>query len=89
MENPGAEGKLIIIVGDKIGITEVEPDTNMMLPYSKFIAHYRVLQKICGDYDKDDITFTVYDHYGFPAFGNYDHALLFLNNHKDTIYHEI
>lgn len=89
MENPGAEGKLIVIVGEKIDIKEVEnPTDSLSLPYSKFLAHYKILQKVCGDYDKDTITFTVFDHYGFPAFGNYKHALLFLNNYKDTIYHE-
>jgi hypothetical protein len=89
MENPGAEGKLIVIVGEKIRIKEVESDINGLLPYSKFMAHYRILQKICGDYDRDTITFTVYDHYGFPDFANYEHALLFLTNHDSTIYHEI
>ena len=47
------------------------------------------MQKICGDYEKQNITFTAFDHYGFPAFGNNKQALLFLNKYKndDTIYH--
>jgi hypothetical protein len=90
MENPGSEGKLIVIVGKKIDIKEVEnPTFGLSLPYAKFIAQYKVLQKICGDYKKDEVTFTVFDHYGFPAFGNYKHALLFLANYNDTIYHEM
>ncbi|MBK7291514.1 MAG: hypothetical protein IPI78_15490 [Chitinophagaceae bacterium] len=90
MENPDAEGKLIVIVGEKIDITEVEnPVEGLSLPYSKYIANYKILQKICGDYEKQNITFTAFDHYGFPAFGNNKQALLFLNKYKndDTIYH--
>jgi len=92
MENPNVEGKLIVIVGEKIDITEVEnPTEDFSIPYSKFIANYKILQKICGDYEKQNIIFTVFDHYGFPAFGNHQQALLFLNKFKnnDTIYHEI
>lgn len=92
MENPDAEGKLIVIVGEKIDITEVEnPVDGLSLPYSKYIAHYKILQKVCGDYQKKNITFTVFDHYGYPSFGNHKQALLFLNKYKndDTIYHEI
>lgn len=88
LENPSAEGKLIVIVGEKIEIKEVEPERDMMLPNSKFVATYRIMQKICGEYDKDTVIFTAYDHYGFPGFGNYQYALLFLNNYEGAIYHE-
>lgn len=91
MENPDPNMKLLVIVGEKIDIKEGNPPFEMMdnmLGYNKFIAHYLILQKVCGEYDKDTITFTVYDHYGFPPFGKFYHALLFLNNSKDEIYHE-
>jgi len=90
MENPDAEGKLLVIIGEKIEIKEVEPwiDTVMLMSDSRFIAHYRILQKVCGEYDKDTISFTVYDHYGFPEFGNYQYALLYLIVTKKEIYHE-
>lgn len=90
MENPDAEGKLIVIVGEKIKITEAGDVDLGMLPFSKFIAEYRVVEKVCGDYNKKNITFVAFDHYGFPGFGNYEHALLFLTTYKgdDTIYHQ-
>jgi len=91
MENPDSNSRLLVIVGEKLNITE-EPyllDSTTLLSYSKFKAHYRILEKICGEYNKDTITFTAYDHYGFPQFGNYRYALLYLNITKKGIYHEI
>lgn len=90
MENSDANGKLFVFVGKKIEIKEVDPEweKGALLRDSKFIARYRVLQKICGDYAENIITFTVYDHYGFPAFGDYQHVLLFLTDYKGAFYHE-
>ena len=90
-ENPDSTSTFLVIVAEKMSI-DVEPtlfDSATYLPYAKFTAHYRVLERICGDYYKDTITFTVYDHYGFPAFGYYQHVLLYLDVTKHGIFHEM
>ena len=91
MENPDSNSKLLVIVGEKISIREEDqpPDSSLTLRYAKFTAHYRILEKVCGDYRQDTISFTAFDHYGFPSFGNYQHALLYLNVTKEGIFHEI
>ncbi|MDX2045867.1 MAG: hypothetical protein SFU87_03725 [Chitinophagaceae bacterium] len=91
MENADSASKLLVIVAEKINIKEEKNliDSVSLLNYSKFTAHYRILEKVCGDYNKDTITFTAYDHYGFPSFGNYQYALLYLNVTKKGIFHEI
>lgn len=89
MENPDSNSKFLVIVGEKINIKEEEPlfDSATWLGYSKFKAHYKILEKVCGDYKEDTITFTVFDHYGFPEFGKYQHVLLYLNVTKNEIFH--
>lgn len=41
-------------------------------------ARYRVLQPVAGTAANTEVTFQVADHYGFPAFANTPHALLFV-----------
>ena len=90
MENPGKE-KLLIFVGEKIEVKEIEPDKSsdpLALPYAKFKARYKVLDVVCGQYDEKEITFIAYDHYGVPAFEQYKNVVLYVYNYKDTFYHE-
>lgn len=90
MENPGKE-KLLIFVGEKIEVKEIEPDKSsdpLALPYAKFKARYKVLEVVCGQYNKNEITFIAYDHYGVPAFAQYENVALYVYNYKDTFYHE-
>lgn len=77
---------LFAFVGKKIAVTPI-PSCEDCLD-AAFEAKYQVLQKVYGDYQGDTITFTVYDHYGTPAFANYDHALLFVSQGKRGWYHE-
>lgn len=89
-ENPQAD-KLLIFVGEKIEVKEMEPDKSsdpLALPYAKFKARYKVLEVVCGEYNKKEITFIAYDHYGVPAFEQYEHVVLYVYNYKDTFYHE-
>ncbi|MCH2091812.1 MAG: hypothetical protein MK141_09610 [Pseudoxanthomonas sp.] len=41
-------------------------------------ARYRVVQPVAGTTANTEVTFQVADHYGFPAFANTPHALLFV-----------
>jgi hypothetical protein len=77
---------LFAFVGKKIAVTpKPSPDYSFD---AVFEAQYQVLQKVYGDYQGDTITFTVYDHYGTPAFERYDHALLFVSKVSNGWYHE-
>lgn len=90
MENPG-NNKLLIFVGEKIEVKEIEPDKSedpLELRYGKFKARYKVLDVVCGDFIKDTIEFIAYDHYGSPPFQKFEHVLLYVYNYKDTFYHE-
>ena len=91
LENPDSNSTLLVIVGEKLSIREEQqpPDSSLSLHYAKFTAHYRILEKVCGDYQQDTISFTAYDHYGFPSFGKYQYVLLYLNITKEGIFHEI
>ena len=86
-ENPEA-GKLLIFIGEKIEVTEMEPD-RQVLPYVKIKAKYKVIDVICGNYNKDEITFIAYDHYGLPPFTEQENSILYINIEKDTFYHEM
>ena len=48
-----------------------------------FEAKYRVIHAVYNDLKVDTITFRVYDHYGWPAFGNDSTVLLYLSKSKD------
>ena len=41
-------------------------------------AHYRVLDVVKGDYDRDEIKFTAWDHYGRFSFAGPDYVLLYV-----------
>jgi hypothetical protein len=55
---------------------------------SKFKANYKILQQVFGYYPKDTISFTVFDHYGKPAFSNFENVLLFVSEYCGQLYHE-
>jgi hypothetical protein len=84
-EKLNAERDLIVFVGKRLSVTPRPPDPGLDL---KFSAHYRVLQLVFGQYEQSQIAFTVYDHYGTPAFARYDTALIFVSRHEGKLYHE-
>ena len=78
---------LFAFVGEKISL-----DT---LPYEEhsmdegFLAKYKILQRVYGDYAADTIEFRVYDHYGIPPFSKYKNVLLYVSkSSKGYYYHE-
>ncbi|RYD81347.1 MAG: hypothetical protein EOP53_06600 [Sphingobacteriales bacterium] len=83
MENSDAS-ELFVFVGEKIEVKSL----GMEGMDAKFLARYKVLDKVCGNYSKDTLEFIVYDHYGEPAFSNYQTVMLFVSKYEDTFYHE-
>lgn len=55
---------------------------------SRFKAEYKILKQVAGKFPKDTIRFTVFDHYGIPAFSKYENVLLFVNEYCGELYHE-
>jgi hypothetical protein len=85
-ETLDAARDLIVFVGKKLSVTEQPAEENSL--DSKFEARLRVLQRVFGRYDKPEITFTVYDHYGEPGFARYDTVLIFVARYEGKLYHE-
>lgn len=80
------QNHLIAFVGEKIEVKEI--------PYEPgdfdagFIAKYKVLQMVYGNYTKDTIEFEASDHYGTPPFSEYKNVLLFVVEDEGKYYHE-
>ena len=55
---------------------------------SRYVAKYKVLELVYGNFKEDTIEFIVYDHYGQPGFSKYKTALLYVSNYKGQLYHE-
>jgi hypothetical protein len=85
MENVG-QGKLYVIIGEKIEVKELTDEKNIM--DAKFLAKYKILERVCGDYRRDTVEFIVYDHYGRPAFEDYKTVMLYLIEYEGKFYHE-
>ena len=86
----GAENsKYFVFVGEKISVKEVQPevDEDEILFDRQFLAKYRILEPFRGTYEGAEIEFTAFDHYGYPAFANYKHVLLFVELHEGKYYH--
>lgn len=81
---------LYVFVGKKIEVIGFKQklDTNEIPFDAAFKAKYEVIQNLYGNYNKDTIEFEAYDHYGKPAFSNYDYVLLFVSNYNGKLYHE-
>lgn len=80
---------LLIFVGEKIEVTDISDTSSpdeFDLFYGKYKAKFKVVEKICGDYDKNTITFIAYDHYGMPRFARYKNSILYLYKENDTFY---
>lgn len=81
--------KLHIIIAQKIKLKSIENQhcKDVILFDSKYTAKYRIIENLYGDYKKDTITFTVYDHYGYPEFANYDTVLLYISEYCGNLVH--
>jgi hypothetical protein len=70
------------------GLDTIIRVSRSFIPFYKFEAKYRIVEKIYGTYLSDTIVFIVYDHYGEPAFSRYANALLFVSNIDGELIHE-
>lgn len=79
------QNTLVAFVGELISLKH--------LPYEEgsldnaFLAKYKILTKVYGDYKPDSIEFLVYDHYGLPDFSKYRHVMLFVSKYKSEYYY--
>jgi hypothetical protein len=84
------EDELLIFVGEKIEIIKLpEPNEpcNSSHCYDMFLARYKVIEKICGKYSKNEIIFLVDGYNELPDFADYKNCLFYLSrkrNSKDT-----
>jgi hypothetical protein len=79
--------KYFVFVGEKISVTAVPPKEGEFPFNKRFLARYRIVEPYRGSYNGKEIEFTVYDHYGSPAFANYQHVLLYVELHEGKYYH--
>ncbi|CAH0186975.1 hypothetical protein SRABI118_01394 [Massilia sp. Bi118] len=76
---------LLVFVGQKISLEKQPPPgcDNCIIMDEHFVANYRILDTVFGDYRANTIAFDVYDHYGTPAFSTYETVLLFVSRQPD------
>ncbi|MFO7745171.1 MAG: hypothetical protein R6V36_07295 [Psychroflexus sp.] len=49
----------------------------------RFRAKYKVIRNVFNDLETDTIEFFAYDHYGRPAFENFENSILYLSLNKE------
>jgi hypothetical protein len=84
---------LVAFIGEKMSLEEqaqkpAEPPrcrdcVAVVIGNAHFVANYRVLETVHGNYRGGTISFDVYDHYGVPAFSRYQTVLLFVSRQPD------
>lgn len=88
-EEPGTQKTdFFVFVGEKIAVTEFFPPDGEMWMDQGFDVRYRIIEEVFGEFDGGIIEFKAFDHYGFPPFAKYKHALLFVSKEKGKLYHE-
>jgi hypothetical protein len=82
--------RLFVFIGEKIDVHEIElkAKPGQILMDGAFLAKYRVIEKVYGDYSKDTISFQAFDHYGFPPFAKFRYVLLYVSEYEGKLYHE-
>jgi hypothetical protein len=74
---------LLVFVGKKVTIEKVPGRYG--INDSQYKARYQVLQVVHGQYRDSMIEFTAFDHYGFPRFGRYETALLYVTMRRSWL----
>lgn len=91
-DNAPAYGEnLLAFIGQKIGLSEQASSAckDCIIMDAHYLATYRIVDIVYGNYRRGSITFDVYDHYGTPAFSRYETVLLFVSQQRDgTWMHE-
>jgi len=83
------EQNLYVFVGEKISVEEFEPalEDGRILMDSAFRARYKVIDNVYNQLSTDTIEFIAYDHYGIPAFSNFEHVLLYIVKTEEGYVH--
>lgn len=90
---PAVANEMFAFVGEYVDVREWPYSEeylntcNCIAMDMRFKATYKVKQVLYGKYDKDEITFVVHDHYGFPAFAKQKTALLYIIKNNETNVH--
>lgn len=86
--NEGNGENLFAFIGEKISLEQQEPPPcdRCVLMDSFYVADYRILDTVFGNYRGNTITFDVYDHSGEPGFSKSDTVLLFVLQRADGSY---
>ncbi len=93
---------LLVFVGQKISVIsspEVIPNDTIIQDGdtlisvttgmdSRFLCRYKILNILNGYYKLDTISFYAYDHYGIPAFSEFNTVLLFVTPNNNKYYHQ-
>ena len=59
---------------------------NYIMDYA-FKAKYAIIKNVFNDLGQDTVTFNVYNHYGRPAFENYEYVLLYISLSENGKYY--
>ena len=81
------ENELLILIGEKIEIKKLpddKEDCSATHCYDKFAGRYKVIKKICGNYNKDEITFLIDGYYDKPDFAEYKNCLFYLSRKRNS-----
>ncbi len=80
-----SEADFIVFVGQKISVEEFQLPAcdQCVIMDEAFHAYYRIMQKVYGTYPDANIRFDAFDHYGRPAFADYEYVLLFVRKDVD------
>ena len=81
---------LLVFVGERIEVRQVAntPPPGVLALDLKFEARYKVRAVIFGAYTEDDIRFSAFDHYGRPAFANYETVMLYVSRYDGQLFHQ-
>ncbi|MDQ2075156.1 hypothetical protein [Marinimicrobium sp. ABcell2] len=85
-----SEDSFFVFVENPISVEQTEnPKNEGAIVYNhRFELTYRVLKPIWGNYNDDQISFTLYDHYGEPAVLFRRYSLIFLTKLEGKWAHE-
>lgn len=77
---------LFVFVGEKIDVSPITYKSGAS--DNAFLAKYKVLQSVYGNFAGETIEFEAYDHFGIPPFSKHQYALLFVYEYQGKFYHE-
>ena len=80
-ESISAKDKLFVFIGERLDVKTLPNKEN--LNEAKFIAKYKILEKVCGDFIGDSIEFKVINWFVDSSFKTNKIVLLFLMENKE------